>query len=372
MDEHVRHIVSNRYNIACVDRLIKNLDLCAPFEKWKQGEIAFCFYGPNQYSRNVQISGLKEAFESIGIPFHIFYHGNQVVFDVLKRYSNVYMLTNEFLLPGIESIIKATNCKLLLFWRYYDDTPDSCLAPKIDEKNKGIIDKYKRHIILILSELSYEGNKQYLHGYVKDFGIPVMSFPWGVNLKRHVPFDCRPKRDVFYIGTYYEKAKRINEYFGKIIKRYTNTIIGPDWRQSPYKWLSNNVMEIDEFNAKISHLYSSHLVSLNIHHSFEINGFSCNERVFNAIACGGFLLSDNARRIRELFDEDEIITASDSDEYYDKAAFFIENPEARTPYKEKAIMKVYAHHTYHHRAADMLSMIFSGKPQTAYCPVMDT
>jgi len=372
MDENIKSIVDSRYKIAGIDELKKKLDSYPSFEEWKQGKNAFCFYGHNQYSRNVQISGLKGAFESLGIPFYIIYYGNEARFKELSHHKNIFILSNESLLSGIDPIIKKNNCKILLFWRYYDDTPNEILAPKIGETEKKVIDKYKRYIVFVVSELSYEGNKRFLRGYVQDFGIPVMTFPWGVDIKRHVPVECKPKKDVFYIGTYHEKAKRIDDYFEKVIRRHTHTIIGPDWQRSPFRWLSNSIMGIDEFNEKISELYSSHLVSLSIHHDFEVNGYSCNERVFNAIACGGFVVSDATARIRELFSEDEIVTANDPYEYFEKAASFIEHPEMRIPYMEKAIMKIYANHTYHHRVIDLLSVILTGTPQTPFCPVLNS
>jgi len=371
MNQFINEIVENRYDIAGIKELFLPIINNIHYQKWKDKPHAFCFYGNNQYSRNIQINAIKEVFRLLSIPFHIIYRGEENKLNELLRYKNVIFLTNEFLVPIIKPLSEKIDYKVLLLWRYYDDTPNKILAPVISKQEKFIIKDSKEKILFIISELSYEGNERYLRGYVKELDIPVLSFPWAADLKNHIPFNCQPKRDLLYIGTYYEKAKRINEYFDKPLKRYLHTVIGPDWERSPFRWIENSIIDSNGFNNIAPQLYSSHLISLNIHHDFEVDGYSCNERIFNSIACGGFLISDYTKRLREFFEVDEIVTASEPEEYYEKIVFFLENPEARISYMEKSLEKIYSHHTYHHRIADLLSAIFCGKTISPYCSILE-
>ncbi len=370
MNAAIKEIILNRYAIAGIESLFCRIRGNPAFAQWQSTPHTFCFYGANQYSRNVQVIGLKEAFEAFHIPFHIVYKGEERKFNQLLGHK-VILLTNGVCLPEIEPLVVRNDWRVVLFWKYYDDTPDSFLAPKVSDEEKAVLERVRKYVSLVVSELSPEGNKVFLSGYLRDFGFPVMTFPWGVSIGHHVPFECDVKRNVLYIGTYYEKARRVEQFFGKVLKHYPHTVIGPDWELSKFKWLYNSFLDVGSFNEKAPNLYSSHLISLSIHHLFEEkNGFSCNERVFNAIACGGFVVSDNVQRIRDFFTEEECVIARNPEEYYETVTRFVKSPETREPYMEKSLEKVYRYHTYHHRVADLIAEIFSGQPTSEFCPVM--
>jgi len=370
-NDPLESIAANRYTIAGIPEIFSAIQSLSSFRKWKGLPSGICFYGWSQYSRNIQLHGFAGACATLGIPFYVIYKERaKDILSCLKNVHNLIVITYIQFLPELESFIKRAKCHIVLMWQYYDDTPDPLLATPIGSKEKEILKGFRKDIHLVLSELSLEGNQRFMSGYVRDFGIPVMTFPWAVNIDRHFPVNAAIDKDVFFIGTYCEKAARIEEYFGKVLRRYAHTVIGPDWSRSTLRWMEDSIMQADEFHTRAPSLYSSHTVSLNIHLPFEASGYSCNERVFNAIACGGFEVCDNAGRVKDFFDETELVTGSSPEEYFERVSYFIENPEKRTAYMVKALKKIYRHHTYHHRLADLLHQFFTGKPLSEFCRVL--
>ena len=129
---------------------------------------------------------------------------------------------------------------------------------------------------------------------------------------------------------------------------------------------------LEDFDASAPALYSGHTVCLNVHHPYEEEGFTCNERTFNSVACGGFHISDYAPRVRDPSPADEVVVADDPADFLARVEHFVRNPEERLPYIEKARRRVMADHTYHHRLCDLLWFVVEGKTRYAHCPVLDS
>ena len=182
-----------------------------------------------------------------------------------------------------------------------------------------ILDEHRHRISLVLSESSPEGVEQYARGYIDRHGIPVMSFTWGINLLRHYPVPAATMASLVFLGSYFEKTTRIDAYFGEPFSKYTHSVVGYGWGDSPFD-IADTML--DDFDATAPMLYSGHTVSLNIHHAYEEAGHTCNERSFNVPACGGFMISDNARRIRDFFPEDEAVLADGPADYHEKIDYF--------------------------------------------------
>lgn len=370
-DRDIKDIVTHRYEIAGIPGAFSAVRSLPAFIEWQHDLPGICFYGWNQYARNLQVYGLADASEFLGIPFVVIDKGSgRDIEGQLKGIDNLIVITIAQFLDELEPLIRSRRCRVVLIGQYYDETPSLDLARPVSEKDKLALKRFREDIALVLSELSTEGNRRYMAGYVRDLGMPVMSFPWAVNIKHHHPVETGIDKDVIFIGTYGEKAARIEAYLGRVFRHYTHTVIGPDWSRSTMRWMDDRIIPVDEFNAKAPYLYSSHTINLNMHLPFEIDGYSCNERVFNSIACGGFEVCDNPRRVRDFFNDAELVTGSTPEEYYEKVHHFVEHPEQRTPYMAKALRKVYSCHTYHHRLADLLHQLFAGEPLSGFCQVL--
>lgn len=351
-----------------LDALWHALEADHPIASWLKASKAIYFYGSNQFARNVQLQGLQDAAQEWGIPFHLVYEGQDVPFlEHRPAEDEVVLVTYGHLLSRISWLREDAHTRVLLLGRYYNESPNHGLCPLITAPEIATIKDFRARIVGVLSEFSQEGNQHYLRGYAMDLGLPVMAFPWGANVIRHRPVTGEPERDVVFVGSYFEKPERINVYFGPVLARHRHTIIGQGWGRSPFGLPESF---LTAFNHAAPYLYSLHLVSLNIHHPFELAGYSCNERTFNSIACGGFQICDDARRVREFFLPDEVPQAATPEEYVDLVDHFVRHPEARRPYMERAQARVLAEHSYHHRLAEMLRFALTGRTTSPYCTVL--
>lgn len=83
------------------------------------------------------------------------------------------------------------------------------------------------------------------------------------------------------------------------------------------------------------------------------------QRVFEIAAAKGFQIVDYRRDIYECFSKNDIVTFKNIRELREKIKYFINNPEKRKSYIEKAYIKVKDVHTYENRMKEMLEKIGS-------------
>ena len=79
------------------------------------------------------------------------------------------------------------------------------------------------------------------------------------------------------------------------------------------------------------------------------------ERPYKTISSGGFTISDYVPAMRDIFPEDEVPMARTPKEMFDLVHHFVENPDERLPYMDKARSRVISDHTYFSRVATMFA-----------------
>ena len=83
-------------------------------------------------------------------------------------------------------------------------------------------------------------------------------------------------------------------------------------------------------------------------------------RVFDVMSVGGFLLSNWQEEIPELFVEDkEIVTYKTPEELVDKADYYLRHENERVRIAINGYQKVKTQHTYEHRLAKIISILYS-------------
>ncbi|MBT5710284.1 glycosyltransferase family 1 protein [Candidatus Poribacteria bacterium] len=329
---------------------------------------AICYYGLNQPARVVQMRGLQDAAHSLGIAFELVFVGAEAQLEALaERYDELLVFVSLDLLPAMALLTRSARSRALLHAPCYGrggDIPRGCR--QITEAQIHSLEESRELIGFVVTDFSDAGNQRYYPGYATEHGIPVLSFPWGVNVARHFPVLTDMQADVVFLGTYFEKGPRIDAFLTPILKRHRHTIVGTGWSESPFG--VGDTM-LSDFNAAAPLLYSSHAVSLNIHHDWETEGYTCNERAFNSVACGGFPVSDNAPRIFDFFSADEYVVAGEPDEYAATVAHYVDRPGDREAVMARAQSRVFAEHTYHHRLSDLLLCVFGQDTDRPYCPL---
>jgi hypothetical protein len=312
----------------------------------------------------VQIRGLRDAARSWGIPFEWVTVGSEKELTKLLRYERIVFITTLPFVPLVSTILSRRDGVIALMANWYE-TPQGPWAAQLTSEDIATLEEYREQIAVVLSECSPEGKEKYCRGFVDNHGLPVMSFTWGINLLRHFPAPAPKIADLVFLGAYFEKTSRIDAYFGEPLRRFSHMIYGIGWDDSPYP-ISDRMLA--DFDASAPTLYSGHTVSLNVHHPYEEEGFTCNERTFNSVACGGFQITDRAPRVRHFFGEDEVVVAENPADFLDKVEHFVLRPEERTPYVEKARRRVVAEHTYHHRLCDLLWYVIEGRTRYSHAP----
>lgn len=80
-----------------------------------------------------------------------------------------------------------------------------------------------------------------------------------------------------------------------------------------------------------------------------------NQRIFDAPAAGGFVLTDFREQLAELFQlEEEVAYFREPGEIPELARFYLKHPQIREKMTGKARRRVLAEHTYRHRVTVML------------------
>lgn len=111
-----------------------------------------------------------------------------------------------------------------------------------------------------------------------------------------------------------------------------------------------------DYMEDLKYLYSASKVNLNLSKSQLLT--SVNQRVFDAPACGGFVLTDYREDAERLFDPDsEIAVFRSYDEMEAKLEYFLGNDAERETRARMTRRRVLSEHTYAHRMKKILETI---------------
>lgn len=112
-----------------------------------------------------------------------------------------------------------------------------------------------------------------------------------------------------------------------------------------------------EHFAGLNRIYSTSAVNLDVGRLYQSDIVTM--RVFDALACGGFVLAECSPALRELFRPGvELDTYGSIEELVDKTAYYLNRPEVARRMAEKGREKVLKHHTVARRVRRMLRVLF--------------
>lgn len=100
-------------------------------------------------------------------------------------------------------------------------------------------------------------------------------------------------------------------------------------------------------------LYSSAKICLNAHLSEHLDYGSYNFRIFNILACKGFIISDTSKFLEDEFQDCMVFTDGGGD-LISKTEFYLQNPNETIKYKEYGYNYILSKHTFQHRISDLL------------------
>lgn len=162
---------------------------------------------------------------------------------------------------------------------------------------------------------------------------------------------CEYKHDLLFVGN-------SRNVFRKIVKDLLPTdkdfgLYGNYWDQFvDKKYITGRHIP----NTELHKAYSSCKVLLNDHwEDMAEKGFISN-RLFDGLAAGAFIISDEIQGAREIFG-DVLVTYSNADELHDLIDYYLDNDLERVKKVEKGREIVLANHTFSKRAEHILDVI---------------
>ncbi|MCP4649293.1 MAG: glycosyltransferase [PVC group bacterium] len=211
-----------------------------------------------------------------------------------------------------------------------------------------------------------------MQGFTETTGYPLHTVLLAANKKLFFyEYDQKYQADISYVGSLLKNKKVfIKDHLFPLMKKYKVKVYGSDWNlvnklqgymQKVGQYFNieplKHVRKIDLPIEDERKVYSSSLISLNIHLDGQRKfGSDFNERTFKIIASGGFEICDNVAVLRKYFNDQELVVANNTKDWFEKIDFFIKNPDKRIPIIEAGKKKILAEHTYEHRVAQLIDI----------------
>jgi len=127
---------------------------------------------------------------------------------------------------------------------------------------------------------------------------------------------------------------------------------------SPLRQKIRGVKATPDVWAKI---YSQAKIVLCMHYHDPAGKIPCHQaspRVYEALACGAFLMVDDQRDVKSLFkDREELVVFRDADELKKLLSYYLKRPEERMAIAALGRERVLQKHTYEHRIKDLLKVV---------------
>ena len=189
--------------------------------------------------------------------------------------------------------------------------------------------------------------------------LPMACDP---DLHRSVELSTEAKKqygnDLVFAGSYYPNRA---ELFQKLAD-FDLGIWGPGWEKlksdSPFRRFLRGGQVKPETWQKI---YSAGKIVLATHYQDPENRFpvyQASPRIFEASACGAFVITDNQKDVILLFKGGEHLVYYDNpDDLIEKIKYYLNHPSERERIAKKGRSEVLSQHTYVHRIRRLLSIV---------------
>ena len=151
-----------------------------------------------------------------------------------------------------------------------------------------------------------------------------------------------------------------NDLRGEMLNRkyfYPAILLGLKvWGKTPWQPPLEEIRQGGLPLEDMAMLYTNSLINLNVHILEHIEYGTINARIFDILACGGFILSDYSQGVSEVFGDSIAYTDGDGDTV-DKINYYFENNEERKRRGEEGKKIVLSDHTYEVRAKSIIKYL---------------
>ena len=189
-----------------------------------------------------------------------------------------------------------------------------------------------------------------------------------------LPFCCEPRchapqalddgdrrcygRDIAFVGSYYpNRARMLSALADKDIG-----VWGPLWERMPPGILpATKVFPCRMRYAQWTKAYSAAKIVVVVHYQDgKVPCYQASPKLFEAMACGAFVLCDDQRDARALFkDGEHLVFFKDADDLKRKVDHYLAHPEERERIAAAGRQEVLARHTYAQRMQVLLESVMA-------------
>lgn len=164
--------------------------------------------------------------------------------------------------------------------------------------------------------------------------------------------------DVVFVGSYYPNRAVLFEN----LSDFDLGIWGPGWDKLGSKTrLRKRVKATHTKPVEWVKIYSASKIILSIHYQAPENKFpmyQASPRVFEALACGAFVISDNQKDVFSLLKDGNHLARFDSpDDIVEKITYYLDHSEYRQQIASRGRKEVLSAHTYEDRVKKLLSFV---------------
>ncbi len=175
--------------------------------------------------------------------------------------------------------------------------------------------------------------------------IPVVPLHQATDADRFSPGGTAPEHDLLYVANSRKTRRKIIDDLGQ--PGVELAIYGRNW--TPELVAMEHVKGDHIPNDILHRYYASAKIVLNDHwEDMRAKGFIAN-RIYDALASGGFVISDDVMGMDAEFDGG-VVTYRTADDLHDRIRYFLEHPDERREIADRGRAAVLARHTFAHRA----------------------
>ncbi|NQT04138.1 MAG: glycosyltransferase [Planctomycetes bacterium] len=202
---------------------------------------------------------------------------------------------------------------------------------------------------------------------LKDEGIGKITwlpFACDPDYHRKVPITGEDKReygrDIAFVGAYYPNRWQIF----RELEEFDLGIWGPSWGKVAERM--NTSTHIKDVKIDVSQwvkIYSAAKIVIVTHfHGGKTPCYQASPKIYEALACGSFVLVDNQKDVFSLFENGKHLVLFDNiEDLKQKIRYYLKNPGERKEIAERGRQEVLANHTYRHRIERIIETSFKSQ-----------
>lgn len=176
----------------------------------------------------------------------------------------------------------------------------------------------------------------------------VLQFATDLDLFSKKQHNTNYNHNLCYVGN--PKSKVVTDKYLMAAKDMGLIIYG-----NQYAWNNDNCRgKISIADEPVA--YSSSKICLNAHLEEHLEYGTFNFRIFNILACGGFIISDHSKYLEKEFGEC-IVFSDGYNDLREKIQYYLDNQNETVKFRENGLSLIKEKHTFKHRMNNLINWL---------------